>query len=945
MRLLLLLLLVVICLGSAFAQTTPRFSVKGTVVDSGNTALVGATVMLLTPKDSSLVNFGRSTDKGTFELKGNKRMPYLLKISYVGYLPYQKEFTPSDDAVTDLGNIELKPITKELFEVVVRTAKAPLSIRGDTIEYNASSFKVPPGSTVEELLRKLPGVQVDQEGNIKAQGEDVKRVTVDGKTFFGTDPKLATKNLPAEAISKVQVFNDKTEKAKITGVDDGVKEKTVNLELKESHKKGGFGKVTAGVGTDARAQIRGNYNKFNSKEQFSVIGFGNNTNQTGLSWDDYQDFRGSQSFNWSDQGDFGFSNGGYIYFGDDNDSFGVPVNGGGRDNRGFSKNYAGGANYNYDTKKTKLSSNYFYNQTQQTLDAVSSRENFLPNGSLRTDIGSSRITFNGIHRGSLRFEQKLDSTNTLIVIGNGRFNKGDERFNSLEQFRRTASAQSGQSRINNSTNYDAFALQTTAIFSHRFQKKGRNFSLSAAYNRNNTNGDGDQRSENTLVTDGTNPVNPIRTINQLNQTNSLRSEIKASALYTEPISKKVFWETFYNFSFRRDEVDRDVFDRTDPGRVFNDSLSRYYTNNFTYNRLGSSFRYTNKGFNVSLGGAALNFHQEGQFTRDQTSSAAPTTVGRTFFTVVPNASMNYDLKNNRYLRANYSVNIRQPSTRDLQPVVDNSNPRYIQEGNPNLLPQLTHSLNGGYNMFNPATFTNVFINVNYNYNINQIVYNQTVDSLLITRTKPINIDGGQSIGSYVSFGFPLKKTKSNLNIWSNVNVGNNPIYINNVLNRTRTNNYNLGLRLDYTPSEKFTLYTNGNWSVTNTSYSINTLQNQQIYSYNYNADMNVLFPAGIYFNGNFNYRIYQNERFGLDQKVPILNLSVYKVIFKNKRGEVRFTAYDVFKRNLGISQSATQNFVSQERVQTLSRYFMLNFTYNMRGVKATTRRQGGMIIF
>ncbi|MBC7893490.1 MAG: carboxypeptidase regulatory-like domain-containing protein, partial [Sphingobacteriaceae bacterium] len=328
---------------SAFAQNPNRLSIRGTVVDTSNVPQAGATVMLLLPKDSTLASYGRSNDKGFFEFKNLKKASYLLKITFVGCLPIQRDIVPGDDGTVELGALKLKPIAKELLEVVIRTAKAPLTIRGDTVEYNASSFKVPPGATVEDLLRKLPGVVVDQDGGIKAQGQDVKKVTVDGKSFFGADPKLATKNLAADAIAKVQIFNDKSEQSKITGVDDGRKEKTVNLELKESARKGGFGKITAGGGLDggtsgARGEVKGNYNRFNTKNQFSIIGLGNNTNQTGVSFDDYQDFRGSQSFNWNDDADFSFSSGGrsISFGGDDDESLSIPISG--RSGRGFSEN-------------------------------------------------------------------------------------------------------------------------------------------------------------------------------------------------------------------------------------------------------------------------------------------------------------------------------------------------------------------------------------------------------------------------------------------------------------------------------------------------------------------------------------------------------------------------------------------------------------------------------
>jgi hypothetical protein len=384
--------------------------------------------MLLLPKDSSLVNFGRANEQGAFVFKNVKRQSYILKASYVSYVPLQVDVNPAQEEAVDLGALSMKPISKELFEVVVRTAKAPLSIRGDTIEYNAGSFKVPPGATVEDLLRKLPGMEIEADGSIRAQGQTVKKVTVDGRSFFGSDPKLATKNIAADAIQKVQVFNGKTEAAKVTGIDDGKKEKTINLELKESHKKGGFGKITGGVATEGRNEVKGNYNKFDAKNQVSVIGLANNTNQSGMSFDDYQDFRGSQAFSWGDEADFGFSgNSRYITFDDGDDQLGIPI-GGRRD--GFSKNYSGGANYNYDTKKTKFSSNYYFNQSERLIDKISSTQRFFQDKTQNSADTSNQRSFSANHRMSLRYEKTIDTLNTLILIGNGKLSFGNATQNS-----------------------------------------------------------------------------------------------------------------------------------------------------------------------------------------------------------------------------------------------------------------------------------------------------------------------------------------------------------------------------------------------------------------------------------------------------------------------------------------------------------------------------------
>ena len=928
--------------GAVFAQAPTRVSIKGIAIDSSNAVMPFATVMLLQPKDSTLVNFGRTDEKGAFEFKNVKNINYLLKISFVGYLPLQENVKPTDNAINDLGNLKLKPISQELMEVVIRTAKAPLSIKGDTIEYNAASFKVPPGSTVEDLLRKLPGVMIDQEGNIKAQGQDVKKVTVDGKQFFGTDPKLATKNLPAEAITKIQVFNDKTEQSKITGIDDGKKEKTLNLELKESFKKGGFGKVTVAGGTDQRGEFKGNYNKFDSKQQFAFIGTLNNTNQGGISWDDYQDFKGSSAFNWGDDADFGFSGGRrFIYFGEEDEGVSISPGGGGNRNRGFSTNGTAGVNYNYDTKKTKFTSSYYYNQSRTVLDSYAFRKTFLQNNeSFDTRDSSNRVNFSGNHRVNLRFQKEIDSLNTLILISNSRLTDANNIYGSVQNYFRN-NILASRTNIDNSGDKNSFGTVNSAIYRHKFKKKGRSFALSAGYNRNQADANARQVSLNDFY-NSTTINDALRNIRQLNTTNTVTSQYKASVLFVEPLSKKFFLETFFNTSLQRSTVGRDV----DSIFVLNEKetyatvneLSRSYVNDIKYNRIGTSLRYSFKGLNLSGGLAWQHYNLVGEFINNKLTQVKGI-VSRNFSAFAPNVSLNYDLKNNKYLYAGYEVGVQEPSVRDLQPIVDNSNPRFISEGNPDLLPTITKSVNFGFNKFDPATFINLYIGANYDYNLNQVIYNQTVDENFVTRTKPVNISGGWSAGPYMGFGFPLKKTKATMNVNAGTNLSKNITYINGVLNNTNNDNYNVGVRLDLTPSDFFTFYGNANFGISNTKYSINTAQNQRVYNNNFGGEMNIKMPKDIFFNTKFNYRVYKNERFGFDQKIPLMNMAVYKIVGKAKKAEIRFTAYDIFKRNLGITQTTGQNNVSQEQILTLSRYFMLGFTYNMRGVKATIRKR------
>ena len=330
-----------------------QFTITGQVKDSAELAISTATVMLLNPKDSTLMNYTTSDAKGNFAFKNIRKTNYILAISHISYMPQRIPLYPAtEEKEMNLGGIILKPMAHFLMEVVIRDAKAPIFIKGDTVEYDASTFKVPPGSTIEDLLRRLPGIDVDVSGNISTMGKDVKTVYVDGKQFFGNDPKTVTQNLDANAVSKVQVFTEKSEQEKITGIADGSKEKVMNLELKEEYKKGYLGKATLGYGWGEGAPHRwlakGSFNWFTDKQQLSFIGYGNNLNQSNMDWGESQDFYGqNMQSQWSDNGDFGFggSRGGRrIYY----------RSGYYSDGSGFSNNGGGGVNYNYYHKKIKF---------------------------------------------------------------------------------------------------------------------------------------------------------------------------------------------------------------------------------------------------------------------------------------------------------------------------------------------------------------------------------------------------------------------------------------------------------------------------------------------------------------------------------------------------------------------------------------------------------------
>ncbi|MBL7807607.1 MAG: TonB-dependent receptor [Saprospiraceae bacterium] len=909
-----------------YAQTPSKVTIKGVVSDTTGELTSFATVMLLNPKDSTLVNFTRSSDKGEFEFKNVKNSPYLLKISFVGHLPLQIYLPVSNTEINNVGKLQIKPITSELLEVVVKAAKATLSIKGDTIEYDASSFKVPPGSTVEDLLRRLPGIEVDADGNIRAQGRDVKRVYVDGKTFFGDDPKAATKNLGAETISKVQVYNESSEQAKLTGVDDGKKEKAMNLELKDEFKKGSFGKITAAVGTEERWAGRGSYNRFNKKEQLSFIGFANNINQTGVNWEDYGEFKGQNSFGDNDNGDFGFGGGRRYYFfdGGGTDS---PFNN--FDGRGFTTNYGGGANYNFDNKKVKFNASYFYKETSLDLDQYTSRQTFLPDTTFFNTDTLGKNEFRGSHSLASRLTYDIDSSDLLVFKIEGRLSKANGQTLQNQLFSNDLGTPTTSLDINNSNQLDAWRISGTGIYRHRFVKKGRSFALSGGYNDSTNDG------SETLSSDNKYLLSDSRTsIRQFNSNFAHTKQLKSSALFTEPISKKWYLELFANASQTDNEVNRPTGDPENNNQRI-DSLSIYYNQQVQYGRFGSSIRYSNMGLNLTAGLAAQQLQLKGTYAVAEGLPLLATPLNQKYVNFTPNVELEYQLPKDMWLSTNYSYSISEPQFNDLQPIPIVTNPAFRTLGNPDLQPQRSHSFGANFNYWNAANMASYGIGTDFDLYDNQIVYSQTIefiDSLgARTTSRPENVSGGANFSTYIWSNIPIIKTKLTVNVNPSISVNRSPSFINGIENETSSQNYNFRIGFNITPNPKIIAGLSGNMRFNNIEYSIQSEQNQKIRGYGTDASIKWQVLDKVFLESNFNYNIFQNERFDFEQKVGIWNASVRRLFGKNNKIEVRLAAFDLLNQRVNIQQSASQNYVIYSIAPTLARYFMLSVSYNVRG--------------
>ncbi len=933
------LILLFLLLGNvhAFAQMPGRVTIKGTIKDNNNNEAAFATVMLLSPKDSTLQNFTQSNAEGAFTFPNVKNTSYLLKVSHISFLPLQQLIEPSGNAVNDLGIVAIKPIAKELFEVVIHDAKAPLTIRGDTIEYDASTFKAPPGSTVEDLLRRLPGLEVDASGNLKSQGKDVKRVYVDGKTFFGDDPTGATKNLDANAVSKVQVFDEKSEQSKLTGVDDGVKEKAMNLELKAEYKKGSFGKITAAGGANEEGVLRwagrGSFNRFDKTSQLSFIGYANNINETGVNWEDYSEFKGQSTFDQYDNGDFGFSTGrGRYYNFNDEDS---PMSW--FDGRGFTKNYGGGANYNYDNTKSKFNVSYFYKNNSQEFDQYDYKETFISDSSFfnndTTDYNDNRQS----HTLAARVEQNLDSNNVIIVKANFRYSLVDKENLEQDFFSLFNGNLVNDLLTHNNTSTASWKLTSAAIYRHKFKTKGRSLAISAGYNKNPGDGHDDLYSLNSYF---------IPTYEEVQHRLSARDydkqQIKSSVLYTEPLSKKFFMEVFYNFNTSGNKVNRQVADMLhNDTRI--DSLSVYYTNDVMINRLGADFRYSYNGLNIMLGAAGQNLQMDGRYSRDKGLPQLSDPIDKTFWSLSPKFNITCEFKNNMWLDFDYGYDVTEPSFEYLQPVPDISNPLYRTEGNINLKPERTHNITMNFNYYNPASFSHAGIYSQYSYCANKISYNQNMtwlDSLgIMTVSVPENNSQSHSVSAWGWFGYPIIKTKFT-NDWSlGFNYDNSGSYINDVFNKNDKCYYQLNTSFNITPGQRLVIAVSGNAVISDSKFSMNREKNQVVQEYTAGLSVKWQFAAKTYFESNFDYEFYHNSKYDFDKNIPVLNASIRQLIGKKNHFEIRLAAFDIFNKRQYIQQYAYQNYSARSVAETLARYFMLSFSYNIKGYETKLNKE------
>ncbi|HYE56472.1 MAG TPA: outer membrane beta-barrel protein [Chitinophagaceae bacterium] len=945
MRKLVLLVLLGFTGFTSFGQANG--TIKGKITDSiAKQVLTDATVSVLLSKDSTPVTFTIVDNKGNFNIKNLDTGLYRLLVTFQGYSPFSKTFMISKDFKdVDFGTIYMDKQSVMLDEVVVE--RPPIAVKKDTVEFSAGSFKTKPNASAEDLLKKLPGVQVDKDGNVKAQGEDIPKVYVDGKEFFGNDPKLATKNITADMIESVQVFDDMSDQAKFSRIDDGSRTKAINFKLKKDKRKGYFGKGVAGIGTDGRYEGSLSFNRFNGDRRISVLGGINNLNKQAFSFSDIV----------SNMGGFGAraagggGGGGMVMMGGGmRMGGGMPSFGGG--GNGITRNLSAGLNFSDKWKKMDVTGSYFYSNSDNRSERSSLRQSFFSNDSVTyQDLFSVSRTQNQNHRFNLRMEYYIDSMNSILYTPTFTVQHSENESRDTIATRAVKPgldflALNGVTR--NRSERDGLNLNNNLLYRHKFHKPGRTFTLGLNSSINRSEGEGINFAPYTFY----NPDSSVaRVSNQdLKSFQDTRSNnVVVSSSYTEPIGRNKILEVNYAYTDNHSKSDRRAFD-FNPGSGLYDKVNptqtNYFETDYLSHRMGANFRVQATKYNFQLG-MGMQLSELTNFSRRKRANNTDTVshTSQDFKNFFPTANFTYNFAKSKTLRVNYRGRTNQPSISQLQDVPDFSDPLYVRTGNPELKQEFNNNISINYNSFNPANFRFLAANIRYDQTSNKIV--NSIDTLGrgVQIQRPVNMNGAFSTGSFVTLGFPLRgKWKgSNFNLSNSVNYNRDINLLNkqkNVLNNF-TVTQSVGINLDV--KQKLNVGANASLTYNKATYSVQENLNTKFISQTYSIDASYITKSNTVISSDFDYYVNTGRADGFNQSLPLWNASIAQQLFKKKNGEIKFSVNDILNQNQSITRSVGDNYIVDTRTMVLQRYFMLTFTYNLNRAGAQPQR-GNMMM-
>lgn len=898
----LLMLLMILFSPMAFAQQS-GVNVTGSVVEQGSdTPIEQATVRLLNVKDSAMVRGVVSARNGSFTLKNVKKGSYLLHITFIGYDPlYQPLQITGKKNPVNVGKLELSDGAIELGEAVV-IGKAPeVTVRNDTVEYNADSYKVTEGSVLEDLLKKMPGVEVDSEGKITVNGKEVKKVMVDGKEFFSDDPKVASKNLPAKMIDKLQVLDKKSDMAQMTGFDDGEEETVINLTVKPGMKQGWFGNAYGGYGSKDRYEGNAMVNRFVNNDQITFMGGTNNTNNMG--------FSDLASTMFSGMGGGGGRRGGF--------GAGSGITSSGNAGLNFSKEFK--------PDKLTLGGNTRYSHSDNDARSKSDRQNILPGDSSSYDNSEAMSRTKSDNFGvDFRLEWKPDTMTQLIFRPSFSLSHSmNDNFSdatTLDNERDTVNT-------NKSSNYsesNGYNLNASIDFSRKLNNKGRVFSATLSGGNSDSYSDGMNRSDIVYFNQTDALKNSI--IDQRSRYDNKGFNYRAYVSWVEPIGHNNFIQATYSISQRKQEALKNVYNQDADGiyNVLDSAYNQSYRNNFISQRASLSFKSQRAKFNYTIGlNLAPSYSSSENFVGDTTLSK----ITRKVVNLSPMAQFNYMFDKRTNLRIMYNGRTSQPSMTQLQPVADISDPTNITIGNPDLNPRYTNNVFIRFQQFTPEKQRAFMIMANGSYIINDIVsytsYNQETG---VKTTTYKNVNGNYSGNVRMMLNTPLKNKKFSINSMTMASFANSNGYINEEKNTNR--NLILSERggIDFR-SSYLDLGVNGNIRYNATSNSLQKENNQNTFNYGAGGYTTIYLPLNFKIESDVNWSTNSGYGDGFKQNEVLWNASASKSFLKNNQGTLRFKIYDILQQRSNISRSVTASYIQDSEYNTLGSYFMVHFIY------------------
>lgn len=963
----LLLLVSLLAAPSAFAQAIYSVKVRAVEEKTGQ-PVAFATASVTVKGEKEALKYTLTDDQGYATVTKLKKGSYTFRVELMGYKSYVREITIEKNM--DLGTIRMADDAIALDAAKISAVGNPIIVKKDTIEYAASSFKTSDNDMLEELLKKLPGVEVEADGSITANGETIKKITIDGKTFFLDDPQLASKNIPAKIIEKVKVVEKKSDQAQFTGIDDGEEETVIDLSLRPGMMKGWFGNIMGGGGHDIpgegsdmndwRYQGAAMLGRFTDESQISIILNGNNTNNRG-----FNDVAGSMMQNMRGGRGMGRGMGGW-----------------GRNN-GISNTWMGGLNgaFTLLDGDMDLAGNYLYNGSDKFVEEESSKITYLDDGSrLLYDQKGTNNTFSQGHRFGVRLEHKF-SENTSILF-EPQFNIGTGSFNEFSDFQ-TYTERDGQrdstNRGYNSNLGDSDSWSTSGflLFRQRLGKPGRTISANIRYSFSDNNLDGFNQSLTSVKDSAGLWGNEI--VNQRFDQNSRSVSLRGRVVYTEPITEYIFFEANYQYGWSRNTSYKNTFNSgTDllddsgllifnpAGESIDDRYSNSILNRSITQRAGVNFSYQKKKFRAQLG-ASVN----------PTDTYNETTGHDAYRSKVinwsPQAMLNYEFTENSNIRFFYFGWSNQPSTSQLLPVPDNSDPLNIALGNPNLNPYFNHNIRGNFRYTNKKTFTSVNARFGGSLVENAITSAQWYDPAGVQYSIPVNGPASGNVDARIMVNSPFGKTGLSIFSMSFVRYNQSTSYIGTgaldsskyydaenasfdyglfnqdfpdlgasdmfITNRTQTMNFTQRLRLTYR-NDFVELTLGGRTRMTKSWYTMENSQLKATWNNQADMSMNWTIPGGINLIADLDYNWYNGYTTPQEDEF-VLNAEITKQLFK-KKFTLALKAYDILGQSKNLSVTDSANYHQEVRNNTLGRYIILSLTYRFGNFNRNGQNRGPM---